>query len=77
MTALIAELTEVLVELRSEKAVVIQRLECADDSKRETANLLGEAVKSCSVWKRLRQKEQEGCQEQYLPKKKKNRDWER
>lgn len=43
LTARIAELTELLEELRSEKAVVLQRLQCADESgissvKKEIAN---------------------------------------
>ena len=47
------------------------------DSKRETANLLGEEAESRSIRERLRQKEQQARQERQQQKKNKNRDWER
>lgn len=56
LTARIAELTELLEELRSEKAVVLQRLECADDS--SLSSVKKDIAQSEAGLKKLEEQEQ-------------------
>lgn len=56
LTARIAELTELLEELKSEKAVVLQHLQCADDS--SLSDVKKEISKSEAGLKRLEEQEQ-------------------
>ena len=55
MTARIAELTELLEELKSEKAIVLQHLQCADDS--NLSDVKKEIAKSEAGLKKLEEQE--------------------